>query len=139
MAMSAFDDKTREPTDVEVKATLGRCYIHWTALREALAEAYPPLEATWGFTGAKYGWSLRLKRKKRAVVYLMPKPRHFLASTAFGEKAVKASRQADLSDATREVIRKAPRYPEGRAVRLEVRTKKDRDEVVKILAVKMSI
>ena len=35
-----------------------------------------PVTEDWSFSGAKYGWILRLKRKKRVVLYLIPLPQH---------------------------------------------------------------
>lgn len=45
----------------------------------------------WGFSGKKWGWGLRLKQKKRAVVYLTPTNGHFWAGFALGQKAVDAA------------------------------------------------
>ena len=35
-----------------------------------------PVTEDWSFSGAKYGWIRRLKRKKRVVLYPTPLPQH---------------------------------------------------------------
>lgn len=138
MALSAFADKDHHPEASELKAMLGRSAAHWDALVAELERGYDPLTQEWRFSGAKYGWSLQLKHKKRAIVYLAPCERHFLASTALGEKAVAAAKAAGLSGEALEVVEAAPRYAEGRGVRIPVRSKKDLEAVRTVLAAKMS-
>ena len=60
------------------------------------------------------------------------------AGFALGEKAVKAAHQSKLPKAVLDLIDSAPKYAEGRAVRLEVRTKKDVALVEKLAAIKMA-
>jgi hypothetical protein len=103
-----------------------------------MASEYAPLDEDWNFAGANWGWSLRLKRKKRAILYMTPCKGHFLVGFVLGEKAVKAARQGGLSDKVLALIKEAKKYAEGRAVRIEVRSKKIREEVEKLAAVKMA-
>ena len=138
MALSAFDDKSREPLPEELDEVLGRAGARWRELVEHLAAEYEPLGADWTFAGANWGWSLRLERKKRAILYLTPRRRHFLAGFALGEKAVAAARESGLPDPVLEIIDGARKYAEGRAVRLEVRTRKDLEAVKRLAAVKMA-
>ena len=56
---------------------------------------------------------------------------------ALGEKAVKAAHDAELSAEVLEMIDGATKYAEGRAIRMEIRSKKDLDAVKKLAAVKM--
>jgi hypothetical protein len=100
--------------------------------------AYPPLEKTWGFAGAKWGWSLRLKQKKRTVLYMTPCSKHFLVGFALGEKAVKAAIARPLPDSILAIIEEAPRYAEGRGVRIEVRNKRELEAVKELASVKMT-
>ena len=92
MALSAFDDRSREPQAADLKSTLGRSSTHWDSLISHVEAEYAPLDKTWNFAGVKWGWSLRLKQKKRTVLYMTPCNRHFLVGFALGEKAVAAAR-----------------------------------------------
>ncbi len=139
MAWSAFDDKAKQPTGRDVARVLGtRTSANWDRLKASIAKTYAPLTETWRFSGKAYGWSLQLKQKKRAVMYMTPCKGFFRAAFAFGEKAAKAAHEAKLPAAALKVIDQAPKYAEGRAVRLEVRTKKDAALVETLAAVKMA-
>jgi hypothetical protein len=117
---------------------LGRSYARWQELIASIGAAYSPLDLKWGFSGAKWGWSLRLKQKKRTVLYLTPCHRRFLVGFALGEKAVQAAHAVPLPSALLADIDAAPKYAEGRGVRMEVRTKKDVEAVKHLAAVKMA-
>ena len=92
----------------------------------------------WTFSKATSRWSVQLKGKKRAVVYLVPQAGHFLASFALGEKACATARSSGLPAAVLGVIESAPRYPEGRGVRLDVRSSEDVASVTRVAAIKMA-
>ncbi len=138
MALSIFDDKSAAPSDTALAEALGRTSKLWNDLKVALYTQYDPLTEKWGFAGAKWGWSMGLKHKKRTVLYLTPCKRHFLVGFALGEKAVKVAHLSDLPREVLDIIDAAPRYAEGRGVRLEVRYKKDVAAVLKIAAIKMA-
>lgn len=140
MALSAFADKAVRPTDGVLQKSLGRSAAPWMRLKAEMQSAYGPLAEDWNFAGKAYGWSLRLKQKsgpKRAVVYLTPQEGQFLASFALGEKACAAARASGVPAAVLKIIDAAPKYVEGRAVRIPVRTLKDADAVRRIAACKM--
>lgn len=135
----AFVEKSRRPDARRIAASLGKtANALWLRTREAIADAHGPIAEEWVFGGAKYGWSLRLKRKTRAVVYLTPCEGYFRASFAVGEKAVRAAHDAPLPEAALALIDAAPRFAEGRAVRVEVRRASDVKTVASIAAIKMA-
>ena len=138
MALSAFDDKSQEPQASDLRSVLGRSSALWESLVAHLEAEFTPLDAIWIFGGAKWGWTLRLKQKKRTVLYLTPCSKHFIVGFALGEKAVRAAHAVPLSDSILATIDGAPKYPEGRGVRVEVRFKKDLEAVKVLAAVKMT-
>jgi hypothetical protein len=138
MALSAFDDRSQTPSAQEMEATLAASAGLWNQLLDHLATEYPPLDETWVFSGKKWGWALRLKQKKRAIVYLTPCEEHFVAGFALGEKAVRAAHEAQLAQDVLALIDAAPKYAEGRGVRIEVRTGRDVGSVKQIAAVKIA-
>jgi len=133
-----FDDKAKPPAESELTKALGPTSSLWDGLKQRIAAAHAPLDEEWVFSGKNYGWSLRLKQKKRAVLYLSPKEGWFRASFAFGEKAVQAARESDLPAPVLTIIEQAPRFAEGRGVRIEVRSRKDIGVVEKLAAIKMA-
>jgi len=138
MAFTGFYEKTKEPTEKELEEALGPAIELWDELRRLIARESPPLAEEWVFGGQKYGWSLRLKQKKRAVLYLKPLAGCFLASFAFGEKAVQAAHQSDLPVSVLKLIDGAPKYAEGRGVRMEVKKAKDVLVAGRLAAIKMA-
>jgi hypothetical protein len=138
MALSAFTDKSSTPRSNELKETLGRSSALWDGLRGHLAADYQPLTEKWVMYSEKWGWSLQLKRKKRTILYMTPCKKHFLVGFVLGEKAVKAAHESDLPDAVLTSIDSAPKYVEGRGLRIEVRTKKDLEIIKKLAAIKMA-
>ena len=138
MAFSALDDKAREPSDADVAEVLGDASHLWTDLKALMASQFDPLAEDWTFSGKKWGWSLRLKQKKRAVLYMTPSTGFFFAGFALGEKAVAAANSSDLPPSLLEIINDSQKYAEGRAVRLEVRSAADVDNVIEIAKIKMA-
>ena len=138
MALSVFDDRAHQPSDEDVAAVLGKTYPRWQELKARIEGRFAPVTVEWGFPTKGSGWGLRLSAPKRTVLYMTPRTGHFLVSFALGEKAVLAAREARLPAAMLAIIDAAPRYAEGRGVRLEVRTPADVSHVEKLAVIKMS-
>lgn len=138
MALSCFDDKSAPPSESALRAALGESSPLWSELIQRIATRYAPLEEVWGFSGKSAGWGLRLRHGERTILYMTPREGHFLASFALGEKAVKVAHESKLPRAVLDVIAAAPRYAEGRGVRLEIRKAHDLTAVEKIAVAKMS-
>jgi hypothetical protein len=133
MALSAFDDKSHEPTDRDLRDVLGKRHAVWTSLIAAVEKRVRPMSTVWGFTAKSTGWGLRLRHGDRVIFYMTPQPGRFLVSFALGEKAVAAARAAKLPAAILETIDAAPQYAEGRGVRIEV-SKRDQVPALAALA-----
>ena len=136
MALSAFVDKTRKPDDKAVADMLGPAGSLWADLRQAVQVAHGPLAEEWNYSGKAYGWSLQLKHKKRALVYLTPCHSYFLGSLALGEKACRAAHESAVAPALLAIIDAAPKYPEGRGLRIEVKRIRDVRQVLQLVALK---
>lgn len=122
MALSAFAEKTRAPSDDELRAMLGRAYGPWKRLLALVAERVNPITEVWAFTSASTGWGLRLRHRERVIVYMTPQQNQFLVSFVLGEKAVAAAHAARLSATVLSAVAAAPRYAEGRGVRMTVKS-----------------
>jgi hypothetical protein len=109
----------------------------WKQLVEWLAEQGAG-ESEWNSSGAKYGWALRLKQKKRNIVYLGPCDGCFRVALVLGDKAVAAARKSDLPKSTLKILDDAPRYAEGTGVRLMVKAAKDLAAIKKLALIKMA-
>lgn len=138
MALSAFGDKAAPPADALLRAMLGRTAPLWSRLTEDLRKAHGPLAEEWNFAGNAFGWSMRLKKKKRTIVYMTPCRAHFLASFVLGEKACRAAREGGLPPAVIEAIDGARKYAEGRGVRIPVKNRKDVETIEMLAAIKIA-
>lgn len=136
MALSAFDAKSRRPSDADLAATLGSAYASWTELLAAVALRIDAVRSVWHYTSARFGWSLRLVRKGRVLVYLTPQERQFLVSFALGERAAAAAHAAKLPATIFRVVDAAPRYAEGRGVRFTVKGRRPVPALAKLTEIK---
>jgi hypothetical protein len=135
---SAFLDKAAPPDTATVEAVLGDALEAWDRLRGRLDDVLGPLQSGWSFSGKAHGWSLRLRRGDRAVVYLTPLAGRFRASLAIPERSVAEALEVDLPAAVRAIIAAAPSYPEGRAIRLDVADEDDLEAVVSLARIRMT-
>lgn len=138
MALSILDNKAKKPNDDHLAEVLGRTKKLWDELIQHVADTYEPMTQDWNFAGEKYGWSSRLKRKKRTILYLIPCRKHFLCAFVFGGKATDAVRESDIPEHVLATINEAPVYGEGRGFRLQVRKKADVETMKKLPAIKMA-
>jgi hypothetical protein len=85
----------------------------------------------------QYGWSLRLKRGKRTIVWLVPNAGFFEVAFIFGEKALTAIRHTAVPARVLRLLDEAPEYPEGTGLRFQVKAAKDIAVVKKLAAIKL--
>jgi len=130
---NAFAGCANAPAEAALAKVLGDTTSLWQELVSDLKKDLEVDIAQWHSYSVKAGWSLRLQVKKRNIVYLGPRDGWFLAAFALGDKAMAAAKKSDLPGRVLKLIAQARRYPEGTAVRIEVRDAAD-IEVVKTLA-----
>jgi hypothetical protein len=139
MALSAFDDKSHPPQPDEIHQIFGSTAKLWQAIISHVTGTYPPITEHWNFSGAKFGWSLRLKQKDRIILYLTPQEGHFLAGIVLGEKAARAAHENGLPEAVLNLIDAAPKYAEGRGIRMAVISDDEVEVVKQFVKLKMGI
>ena len=134
---NAFIGKTTPPTTKEVAAALGPSAALWNQLVDWFAEQGVTIQE-WNSYSPKAGWALRLKVKKRNIVYLAPCAGCFRVAFILGDKAVAAAREGGLSKAMLKLFDEAPRYPEGTGLRLIVKAAKDLAAIHKLALIKLA-
>lgn len=134
---NAFMGKAVAPTNEEVRCVLNSTADLWQQLIDWLVEQ-GVTDREWHSYSVKAGWALRMKVKKRTIVYLAPYPGYFRVSFALGDRALEAARQSDLSKSTLELLEDAPRYAEGTGVRLTVKAPKDLGAIKKLALIKLA-
>jgi hypothetical protein len=134
---NAFIGKTKKPTENEMAAALGPTKSVWDKLVADLAGENGVDVQEWNSYSPKAGWSLRLKRKKRTIVWLAPCQGCFRVAFILGDKAMKAARECGLPKRVLKILDEAPRYPEGTGVRFEVKSAKELAVLKKLAAIKL--
>jgi hypothetical protein len=135
---SIFPDKTARPTDGNLATALGRTKAHWDAIVGHVAREHPNLARDWKFYGSKYGWQLRIIRKRSVVLYLIPHAGSFLVATALKSEALARLRESGLPSNLVAEIEAAKTYAEGRPARVEVTEEPQVDVVLRLLALVLS-
>jgi len=137
MLPNAFIGKSGPPTDVELTGELGDSRRLWDHLLARLASECNVVDREWNSYSKKAGWSLRLKVKKRNILYLGPCHGSFRVAFVLGDRAVAAVSSSKLPRAILELVENGQHYPEGTAVRFDVGGAKDVDAVLKLAAIKL--
>ena len=135
--VNAFIGELKKPTEVQLSAALGLSKQIWDTLVADLAEENGVDVQEWNSYSPKAGWAIRLKRKKRTIVWLSPCHGYFRVMFILGDKAVKAARQSKLPQRIMKIIAEAPRYPEGTGLRIDVKGPKDIPAIKKLAAIKL--
>lgn len=105
----------------------------WERLLSELAAELDLVSSEWGSSSPRLGWSLRVKKGDRIVLYMAPLRGCFRVSYVLGERAVQQALASGLPAPVLKLVRDAKKYAEGTAVRIDV-LKPDSLETVKKLA-----
>jgi hypothetical protein len=138
MKKEILDDKSVAPNESQLKDVLGKTFQLWNSIKEYISDNYRPTDEQWCFSGKNYGWSLRLKHKKRTVLYLIPCKGYFMVAFTLGEKAVTAAQKSTLPKFILDIIKSARKYVEGRGIRIEVKQPHDIENIKKLTEIKMA-
>ena len=139
MNENAFIGKENEPTDAELRDALGPAKAVWDQLLTELAGEHGLDIREWKRPlSPKWGWALRVKLKKRTIVWLSPFTGCFEVLFILSAKAMSASQQCALPKHVVEALRAAPKYPEGTGLRLKVKTPRALGALRKLVAIKLA-
>jgi hypothetical protein len=134
---SRFEDRSQPPTAASLSRELGRAKVHWDTLESSLATDWPDLTLEWKFYGGKYGWQLKVSRKRRAVLYMLPGKGSFVAALALKGRALSALVECGLPASLVDEILSAKEYPEGRPARVVVTSAQKVRQVQRLISLKL--
>jgi hypothetical protein len=138
MDISIFTNKEKTPTEDELKVSLGVTFDLWMILRNFVFDQYPPAKEEWNYSGLKYGWSFRIKDKKRAILYLLPREHYFKVAFVFGQKATDEILNSEVSDLIKAELKTAKVYAEGRGIRIDVKESANIADIKKLIEIKLA-
>lgn len=135
MLTNAFINKADAPTSEELAAELGAAKALWDRVLAELPEDCNTRE--WNSYSRKAGWSLRVKRDKRVIVYLVPSHGAFTVAFVLGDRAIEAAKHSGIPQKVIDTINASKRYAEGTGVRIEVAGARDLGAIQKLVRVKI--
>jgi hypothetical protein len=97
---------------------------------------YPEAVEEWSYTKSG-GWNFRMKDKKRAIIYLIPKDRYFSAALVFGRKAADEVMASPVTAEIKTELESAKVYAEGRGIRIEVKDEKMTGDIKILIDIKL--
>jgi hypothetical protein len=122
------------PPEVELRRLLGRCY----RVFERVAHPRPSVTSEWRCYKKSTPPVLKVMDGKRTLYYVRPDKGSMHVSFLLGRMACAAALAGQVPGHLHAVIRSAKEFPEGRAVRLELRRLADLADVEALLAVKLA-
>ena len=136
--ISIFSDKAIKPTDKDLIERLGSTYNLWIQIHDFVMEKYPGGLAEWNYPGKKYGWSYRIKDKKRAIIYFLPRDKYFKVAFVFGQKATDVVSESDISREIKSELEQATKYAEGRGIRIDIENDLIIGDIKKLVEIKLA-
>ncbi len=136
--LSIFPDKTIKPTEKVLAQTLASTYDLWVQIHDFVFEKYPNGQAEWNYPGKKYGWSYRIKDKKRAIIYFMPRDQYFKVASVFGQKTTDAVVQSDVASEIKIELEQARKYAEGRGIGIDIKDDVVIEDIKKLIEIKLA-
>jgi hypothetical protein len=133
---SIFTDKNKLPVDNDLKESLGYTYQLWQLIKDYVISKYPKAFEEWSCS--KYGWSLRIKDKKRAIIYLLPRDRFFKVAFVFGQKATDTIMKSQIANSIKTVLDSAKVYAEGRGIRIDITDKMIISDIQELIDIKLA-
>ena len=137
MDISIFLDKDKMPSEDDLKVSLNEMYDLWISIRDYVYEKYPNAIEEWNYPGKKYGWSFKIKDKKRAIIYLLPRENYFKAAFNFGQIAFEKIIHSSVSSDIKNDLEKARIYAEGRGIRINVKNESILEDIKKLIEIKI--
>lgn len=137
MLTNVLMEKSVKPNNEQLSGVLGKTYKLWEDLKKHLIEEHGELIEDWKFYNQKSGWTLKLLKKKRNLFFFIALEKCFRIVFVFGDKAVAEVEKSDLAESIKEELRNAKKYAEGRGLPLDVKTRKDVENVKKLVRIKL--
>jgi len=137
MVIGTFVDKGHKPTMREIFTSIGSRRGLWEELIRFIAENYHS-KGELIFGGENYGWALRYRKGGKALTAVYPARESFVAQIVIGPSQAEEAFRLDLGKKVRRMLEDAHPYHDGRWLFVNVRSKRDIDDVQRLLMAKLS-
>jgi hypothetical protein len=133
---NVFTDKELVPNNESLKISLGTTYEIWQTFVNYVHSVHPKTIEEWNFSKSA-GWNFRLKDKKRAIIYLLPRANYFKVVLVFGQKATDEVLKSGVSVEIKTELESAKAYAEGRSINIEVKDEKIINDIKNLMNIKL--
>lgn len=138
MDTSIFMDLSNTPVNNDLVIPLDKTYAFWTDIRNFVLDKYPEGIEEWHISVKKYGWIFRIKDKKRAIIYLLPREGFFKVAFVFGPKATEKILISNISEEIKDELRKSKVYMEGRVLQIDVKNDLKLKDIKALIEIKIA-
>jgi hypothetical protein len=135
---NAFIGRAAPPADDQLSAALGPTRPLWDQVLAALKDQFGLTDWEWMSYSVKTGWSVRVKKAKRNILYMAPLKGCFRVAFIIGGKAAQAAHDEHAPARVLKLIDEGERYPEGIGIRFEVKSPKDLPAIHTLTALKLA-
>lgn len=137
MDISVFTNKAIIPNEKDLEEQLGDKLTLWKEIEVFVREKYPAPKEEWNYPGKKYGWTFRMKDKKRAIIYFLPREKSFKVAFVFSQKAFDQIMNSDINSQIKEELSQTKKYVEGRGISI-IATKENFLDIKKLVKIKIA-
>ena len=133
-----FLDKTKLPSESELKQTLGSTFDLWQEIKTFIKSEIGETSEEWKFYMKSTGWQLKTLLKKRNLFFFTLYANCFRMTFVFGDKAVAEVEKSDIPEPIIDELLNAKKYMEGRGLSIWIKNKNDAEIVKKLLLIKVN-
>jgi hypothetical protein len=138
MDSNIFINKNNIPDNNNLTTALGSTFKMWETIRIFTLEKYPAALQEWYCPGPEKGWNFRMKDKKRAIIYLLPRDGYFRAALVFGQKAYDEIMKSKIAKEIKKELQEAKVYAEGRGIRIDIKDESFLADLKKLVEIKLA-
>ena len=138
LAPNAFIGRTAPPADDDLTAALGSARPLWDQALATLTSKFGLGDWEWLSYSPKAGWSVRIKKGKRNILYMTPCRNSFRVAFILGGKAVETAKQSKTPARVLKMIEGGTKYPEGLGIRWEIQSARDLAPIETLTALKLA-
>ncbi len=136
METSIFINKEKIPNNNDLTNSLGDTCEIWKTIVDYVHLKYPNSIDEWNCS--KNGWSFRMKDKKRAIIYFLPRDKYFKVAFVFGQKATDIIMQSQIATSIKIELDSAKVYAEGRGIRIDIKDKLIINDIKALIDIKLT-
>lgn len=138
MSWGSFTDRGQMPSEDEVLAALSQSRKLWDEIVQFIENNYHT-KKSFKFYGRNYGWALQFSKSGKALVSLYPGQGEFVAQIILNKDQWEEALKANIGEETKELIKSTPEIHEGKWIFVKSKTKKDNEDIEKLISVRAII